>query len=163
MKVRVAMSEAVLEDINGRCNCLAARQASRYLTAAYDQALSLANLRATQFSILHKLTWDGPVTIGELAAAMAMDRTTLSSNLKPLERDGLIAMTPGQDRRVKQVVVTPAGVSQYDIAFPLWLAVQKEFEGQYGQKRAETLRDSLRKVLRSGFSPWAENETTPQG
>ncbi|REG50952.1 DNA-binding MarR family transcriptional regulator [Paraburkholderia sp. BL6669N2] len=161
MEAQVGISKAVLDDINGRCNCLAARQASRYLTAAYDQALSLANLRATQFSILHKLTWDGPVTIGELAAAMAMDRTTLSSNLKPLERDGLIAMVPGRDRRVKKVMVTAAGVSQYDMAFPLWLAVQKEFEDQFGRKRAETLRDSLRKVLRSGFSPWAEDQTTP--
>lgn len=156
----MAMHKALLEDIDGRCNCLAARQASRYLTAAYDQALSPTNLRATQFSILYRLLKDGPLTIGELAAAMAMDRTTLSSNLKPLERDGLLEMVPGQDRRVKKVVVTKAGVSRYRMAFPLWQAVQQEFEDQYGQKRAEALRNSLRNVLSSGFSPWTENGDT---
>ncbi|WP_321932076.1 MarR family winged helix-turn-helix transcriptional regulator [Paraburkholderia guartelaensis] len=154
----MAKHRALLEDIDGRCNFLAARQASRYLTAAYDQALSPANLRATQFSILYKLARNGPTTIGELAAAMAMDRTTLASNLKPLERDGLLELTPGQDRRAKQVVITTAGVSRYRIAFPLWQAVQTEFEDCYGQKRAEELRNSLRRVLISGFNPWAENE-----
>lgn len=147
-----------VEDIDGRCNCLAARKASRYLTAAYDQALSPANLRATQFSILYKLAKDGPLTIGELADAMAMDRTTLSSNLKPLERDGLLEMVPGQDRRVKMVVITKDGLSRYRMALPLWQAVQQEFEGSYGEKRAEQLRNSLRNVLSSGFTPWAEGD-----
>src|SRR5258705_11866322 len=109
----MAINKELLEDIDGRCNCLAARKASRYLTSAYDQALSRANLRATQFSILYKLAKDGPLTIGELAAVMAMDRTTLSSNLKPLERDGLLEMVPGLDRRVKKVVITTAGISRY--------------------------------------------------
>jgi DNA-binding MarR family transcriptional regulator len=154
----MASHKELVVDIDGQCNCLAARQAARYLTAAYDQALSPANLRATQFSILYRLAKNGSLTIGELAGSMAMDRTTLSSNLKPLERDGLLEMVPGQDRRVKKVVVTKAGLSRYRIAFPLWQAVQQEFEDNYGQKRAETLRNSLRNVLNSGFSPWSEND-----
>ena len=151
----------LMQDIDGRCNCLAARKASRYLTAVYDQALSPANLRATQFSILYRLTRGGPLTIGDLAAAMAMDRTTLSTNLKPLEREGLLEMVPGQDRRVKNVVITDAGATRYREAFPLWQAVQQEFEGHYGEKRAAALRSSLRNVLHSGFSPWAEGDGTP--
>ncbi|MFP3550015.1 MarR family winged helix-turn-helix transcriptional regulator [Paraburkholderia sp. SIMBA_049] len=154
----MAIQKELLEDIDGRCNCLAARKASRYLTAAYDQALAPADLRATQFSILYKLAKDGPLTIGDLAAAMAMDRTTLSTNLKPLERDGLIEMVPGQDRRVRMVVVTDAGVTRYRTALPMWQAVQQEFEGNYGEKRAVALRNALRNVLNSGFSPWADGE-----
>jgi DNA-binding MarR family transcriptional regulator len=147
-----------VQDIDGLCNCLAARKASRYLTAAYDQALAPANLRATQFSILYKLAKNGPMTIGELASVMAMDRTTLSSNLKPLEREGLLGMVPGEDRRVKKVVISDAGFARYREAFPLWQAVQDEFENSYGEKRAETLRNSLRKVLDTGFDPWSEGE-----
>ena len=116
------------------------------------------SLRATQFSILYKLAKDGPLTIGELASAMAMDRTTLSSNVKPLEREGLLEMVPGQDRRVKNVTITNAGVSRYRMAFPLWQAVQQEFEGHYGEKRAGALRSALRNVLHSGFNPWSESE-----
>jgi len=146
-----------LDDIDGHCNCLAARKASRYLTAAYDRALAPADLRATQFSILYKLARNGPLAIGDLAAAMAMDRTTLSTNLKPLERDGLLEMAPGQDRRVKMVLITDAGIARYRTAFPLWEAVQQEFEGCYGEKRAVALRNALRNVLDSGFSRWAES------
>jgi DNA-binding MarR family transcriptional regulator len=156
----MATHKTSVEDIDGLCNCLAARQASRYLTAAYDQALSPANIRATQFSILYRLAKNGPLTIGELAASMAMDRTTLSSNLKPLQRDGLLEMVPGEDRRVKKIMVTPAGMARYEIAYPLWQGVQQEFEERYGQKRAATLRNSLRNVLDSGFSPWAENDSS---
>jgi DNA-binding MarR family transcriptional regulator len=75
------MRKDPVDDIDGRCNCLAARQVSRYLTAVYDQALGRAGIRVTQFSILHRLARNGPLAIGELAAAMAMDRTTLSANL----------------------------------------------------------------------------------
>ena len=116
------------------------------------------SLRATQFSILYRLARHGPLTVGELAESMAMDRTTLSSNLKPLERDGLLEMVPGEDRRVRKVVITEDGLSRYQVAFPLWQAVQQEFEDSYGHKRAESLRNSLRKVLRSGFSPWSESD-----
>ncbi|WP_109477575.1 MarR family winged helix-turn-helix transcriptional regulator [Paraburkholderia sp. C35] len=147
---------ASLENIDARCNCLAARKASRYLTAAYDQALAPAKLRATQFSILYKLASAGPATIGELALNMAMDRTTLTSNLKPLERESLIEMASGQDRRVKIVAITVEGTSRYHKALPLWKAVQLEFETRYGEKHAASLRNALYDVLESGFSPWSE-------
>lgn len=152
------MRKNPVDDMDGRCNCLAARKASRYLTAVYDQALGPAGIRVTQFSILHKLVKNGPLAIGELAAAMAMDRTTLSANLKPLERDGLIDMAPGEDRRMRNAVLTKAGLARYHEALPMWRSIQNQFEGRYGIKRAEDLRKSLRDVLGSGFDPWAEDE-----
>ncbi|WP_235516668.1 MarR family winged helix-turn-helix transcriptional regulator [Caballeronia cordobensis] len=157
----MASTKARVENIDGTCTCLAARQAARYLTAAYDQALRPANLRSTQFSILYRLARNGPLTIGDLAESMAMDRTTLSANLKPLDRDGLLDMMPTADRRVRKVIITNVGLSRYRMAFPLWQAVQQEFEDGFGQKRAEALRNSLRSVLQSGFSPWSEGETAP--
>lgn len=62
-----------VEDIEGRCNCLAARHATRYLTAAYDQALNPFGLRATQFSILYTLARYGPLGIGRSAEVIVMD------------------------------------------------------------------------------------------
>jgi DNA-binding MarR family transcriptional regulator len=156
----MATPQKRVDDIDGLCNCLAARQASRYLTAVYDQALSPVELRITQFSILYKLVKNGPLVIGELASKMAMDRTTLSSNLKPLERDGLVDVVPGEDRRAKQAVITKAGLARYRKALPLWSDVQAKFEGTYGEKPAAELRKSLRTVLGTGFEPWAENGAT---
>jgi DNA-binding MarR family transcriptional regulator len=156
----MATHQKQLNDIDGLCNCLATRQASRYLTAVYDQALSPVELRITQFSILHKLMKNGPMIIGELASKIMMDRTTLSSNLKPLERDGLIDIAPAEDRRAKQAVITKAGLARYRKALPLWSEVQAKFEGAYGEKPAAEMRNALRAVLGTGFQPWAENGST---
>ena len=153
----MATNQEAIEDIDGCCNCLAARQASRYLTAVYDQALSPVELRITQFSILYRLAKNGPMAIGELDNEIAMDRTTLASNLKPLERDGLVMIGPGADRRAKKAAITKAGIVRYRKALPLWNEVQTKFEGTYGGKPAAKLRNSLRAVLSSGFEPWAEN------
>ncbi|MFM0342398.1 MarR family winged helix-turn-helix transcriptional regulator [Paraburkholderia fungorum] len=145
-----------MEDIEGRCNCLAARQATRYLTAAYDQALSPVGLRATQFSILYKLSRYGPLAIGRLAEMIVMDRTTLSSNLKPLERDGLLEVRTGEDRRAREAHITVSGLALFRRALPLWSAVQEQFEASYGVREAADLRKALRAVLESGFAPWTE-------
>lgn len=150
----------VMDEFDGRCNCLAARQAARYLTAVYDKALQPVNLRATQFSILHKLASRGPLAIGELAGVMAMDRTTLATNLKPLEREGLISMAPGLDRRAKNAAITKAGMARYRKAFPLWSTAQSKFEEAYGERKAASLRESMREVLATGFEPWAEASVT---
>src|SRR3974377_748781 len=89
------------------CNCLAARQAARHITQFYDQFLAASGLRTTQFSVLAKLRRLGAMTINALAAEMVMDRTTLGRNIRPLERDGLIAVEEGRrDRRSKTLRLT---------------------------------------------------------
>ena len=98
-----------IEDIDGRCNCLAVCKAARYLPAAYDKALAPSELRATQFAIPSKLAKHGPMTIKGLATLIAMDRTTLATNLKPLEREGLLAIAPALDRRARNIQITDLG------------------------------------------------------
>lgn len=139
------------------CNNLALRKASRYLGASYDKALAPLGLRATQFSILQMLGPHDGVTITRLADIIAMDRTTLASNLKPLEREGLVRVEPSAtDRRARVVTITPAGMSRFKAALPLWEGVQAEFEERFGAERATRLRADLEAVLATGFTPWAE-------
>src|ERR1700689_2305823 len=86
------------------CNCLALRQATRHVTQFYDQILTPAGIRATQYSILARLNRKGPLTINALAAELVMDRTTLGRNIRPLQRDGLVAIGPGKsDRRRREL------------------------------------------------------------
>ncbi|MFD7406313.1 MarR family winged helix-turn-helix transcriptional regulator [Streptomyces sp. NPDC059866] len=139
------------------CNNLALRKAARYLGATYDKALAPVGLRATQFSILQKLSAHGDVTISSLAEMIAMDRTTLATNLKPLAREGLVTVEPSAaDRRARIVTVTPDGLSRLKAALPLWKAVQAQFEEEFGADEAARLRASLKAVLDTGFKPWAE-------
>lgn len=148
---------AVLAQMDGRCNCTAARRATRYLSATYDKAIAPAGLRITQFTILHRLALHGGATITALAPLIAIDRTTLATNLKPLERDGLVIIrTSESDRRARVVEITEAGLARLEQAVPLWKAAQSRFEDVYGAADADQLRTVLRAVLETGLDPWAE-------
>ncbi|MEV8100409.1 MarR family winged helix-turn-helix transcriptional regulator [Kitasatospora sp. NPDC085879] len=139
------------------CNNLALRKAARYLGATYDKALAAVGLRSTQFSILQVLNTHGETTITSLAESIAMDRTTLASNLKPLAREGLVTVEPAPtDRRARIAAITADGKTRLAEAAPLWRDVQARFETAFGVDEAAALRASLNAVLDTGFEPWAE-------
>jgi DNA-binding MarR family transcriptional regulator len=129
------------------CNLLALRQATRRLTQVYDHFLAPSGVRGTQFSILARLRRDGPATIGDLAEAMVMDRTTMARNLKPLQRSRLVTVAPGADRRRREIRLTDKGLATIDEALPLWRRAQQHFETRYGRGEAEKLREMLRDVV----------------
>jgi DNA-binding MarR family transcriptional regulator len=129
------------------CTCLALRQAARHVTQFYDRHLASAGLRTTQFSILAKLARSGSMTINELAAQLVMDRTTLGRNVLPLQRDGLIAIAPGQkDRRSKALRLTPAGRERLHDARDSWSRAQACFAETFGAERTAGLRALLHAV-----------------
>ena len=132
------------------CNCLALRQAARHVTQLYDNHLVRAGLRTTQFSILAKVKLLGPLTINALADRMVMDRTTLGRNIKPLEREGLLAVKPGaDDRRRKELHLTAAGAARLRSAIKAWAEAQEQFEAAFGPDRAARMRAMLRDVTAS--------------
>ncbi|HEY9847811.1 MAG TPA: MarR family transcriptional regulator, partial [Candidatus Caenarcaniphilales bacterium] len=88
------------------CACFNLRKASRAVTQLYDKVLQPSGLLATQFTLLSAIALTGSVTITRLAQELVMDRTTLARNLKPLERQGLIQIKPGQDQRTRIVTLT---------------------------------------------------------
>jgi DNA-binding MarR family transcriptional regulator len=129
------------------CNCLALRQAARQITQLYDQFLTPSGIRATQYSIVARLHRKGPMTINALAAELVMDRTTLGRNIRPLQRDGLVAVGQGKaDRRSRELRLTPAGVASFETARKGWTKAQAKFERAFGAERAEALRALLAEV-----------------
>jgi len=145
------------------CNCLAVRQAARYVTQFYDRYLAQAGLRTSQYGILARLKRLGPMTINELAAELVMDRTTLGRNIRPLERDGLITITPGRsDRRIKELRLTEAGEARYQEARRAWVEAQGNFETGFGLERAAELRGLLRALVDSGLLPSDEFGLRPR-
>lgn len=129
------------------CHCLAIRQGARQVTQFYDRHLAPAGLRTTQYSLLNRLGRLGPVSINTLADALAMDRTTLGRNLRPLERDGLVAIGPGPNGRTRALTLTEAGLARLEAAAPLWRQAQDEFEAGYGEVAARDLRDALARLV----------------
>jgi DNA-binding MarR family transcriptional regulator len=132
------------------CNCLALRQASRHVTQMYDQALAPSGLRTTQYSILQRVHQHGPKTVNELAEQLVMDPSTLTHNLRPLLKEGLVVLEVGTDRRRRVVVLTPEGKAVHRRARALWVQAQADFERAFGSDEAAALRELMVKVIRSG-------------
>lgn len=124
----------------------AVRRASRILTRLYDEVLFPSGFNLTQYTIAYRLARHGSVTIGELAAWMDTDKTAMGRNLLPLERDGLISIRAGEDRRSRQVTLTPKGQAYYKKAIPLWKQAQKRVEKQLGKQWAAALLSLLNRV-----------------
>ncbi len=136
------------------CHCQALRQAARRVSALYDAAMAPLGLRVSQFGILSRLRAGGPRGIQALAAELAMDRTTLGRNIRPLERDGLLAAIPDpDDKRARLLSLTPAGADLVARAMPAWRKAQAEYEALYGAEPAAALRAALVDVVAMLHTP----------
>jgi DNA-binding MarR family transcriptional regulator len=126
------------------CNATALRKATRRISQMFDDVLAPTGLRSTQRSILAHIARAGAPTMGELAVALVLDRSALAHNLKPLERDGLVATRPDtSDRRSRRVALTAAGMAKLKSSMPLFVEAQRRFESAFGAGRAEELRRVL--------------------
>ena len=129
------------------CTCGSLRKASRRISQFYDAALAPVGIKSTQFSILaevERASLEGPLTMCELAMAMVMDRSTLGHNLRPLERDDLLALTlTTVDRRKRHVTLTRKGRLVLQRARRLWRTAEARFERVFGKQHAADLRAVL--------------------
>ena len=131
---RVALTK--LEEVARACACANLRKAARVVTQLFDGVLAPSGLKATQFTLLVTSRLMGETPVGELAGTMVMDRTTLSRDLKPLVREGLLEVRPGEDGRTRLVRVTPEGRALAG-AYPLWKRAQEAVVTALGSDRFE--------------------------
>lgn len=133
----------VTREVANACLCLHAQRAARALARRFDAALRPFGLTSGQFSLLMSLNRPNPPTVGSVADLLAMDRTTLTANLKPLERRGLLRSTAdGADRRVRRLELTPEGMAVLVAAVPVWRREHAAIED--GLADADRLRGDLR-------------------
>jgi DNA-binding MarR family transcriptional regulator len=117
------------------CAVFNLRKASRALTQFYETALRPSGLRVTQFTLMVAVNLLGAIPISRLAETMVMDRTTLTRNLKLLEKKGFIKITPGEDRRERVALLTQLGRETLGKALPLWEETQSEIVNRLGHRR----------------------------
>jgi DNA-binding MarR family transcriptional regulator len=142
--VMVTMRMAVVQ--KNQCNCAVLRKASRRLSQLYDVALAPCGLKSTQFAMLAEIErrQEQAPTMRDLADALVMDQSTIGQNLRPLERDGLIALVLDKaDRRRRLVKLTKPGRLRLATARPLWEMAQTRFESNFGKQEAASLRATL--------------------
>jgi DNA-binding MarR family transcriptional regulator len=107
--------------VRDHCRCFRAQREARALARRFDEAFRPLGLTSGQFSLLTSLNRPEPPALGAVASTLAMDRTTLTAALKPLERRGLVASKPHpDDRRSRMLALTIRGQNLLARAFPVW-------------------------------------------
>jgi DNA-binding MarR family transcriptional regulator len=135
------------QEILSACACHKTRMAMRSVTRAYDEALRPIGLRATQLLLLVAIAAEGAMSISALADAIGMDRSTLTRNVKPLEKEGLIQRGGEGWRRSRALKVTSAGRALMSKAIPLWESAQENLRRKLGQKDWATVHAGLDRLI----------------
>lgn len=135
--------------VRDTCLCLHAQRAARALARRFDTALKSLGLTNGQFSLMMALNRPEPPPMGPVASLLAMDRTTLTAALKPLERRGWVEILPDpKDRRGKRLKLTPAGVAVLSAALPIWKETHDAVEAELRSGDADALRRDLVELSR---------------
>jgi DNA-binding MarR family transcriptional regulator len=130
--------------VRDHCLCLAAQRTARRLARRFDEALRPVGLTSGQFSLLMSLNRPQPPSMGAVAATLAMDRTTLTANLKPLERRGFIARGGDPaDKRAKLLRLTETGSNALAAALPIWTRMHEQIDNQLPEGSCADLRSAL--------------------
>lgn len=123
------------------------RKANRAVSQLYDEILRPTGIRGTQYSLLVALKVMGSVLVTHLAEKIVMDRTTLSRNLEVMEKQGLVSITPGEDRRTREVMITEMGSTVLLDAYPLWQRAQAKIRESMGEERLQSLMADLSALI----------------
>ncbi|XGV96202.1 MAG: MarR family winged helix-turn-helix transcriptional regulator [Leptolyngbya sp. BL-A-14] len=141
-----ASNLAIARQVPATCMGLHVRRASRIVTQLYDVAFRPVGLVQTQFTLLTAIHLLEPVPITQLAQELFTDQTTITRNIKLLEKRGLVTFTPGNDRRIKLASLTVEGQAVLEQALPLWDQAQADVRQHFGQEKWQTLLSLLAEV-----------------
>ncbi len=132
-------------EVRDTCLCLHLQRAARAVARRFDAALRPVGLTSGQFSLLMSLNRPQAASIGDVSGLLAMDRTTLTANLKPLQRRGLVIVTVDDaDKRMRRLTLTSAGRAMLSAAVPLWRGTNAEIARLLTGSSPDRLRADLR-------------------
>jgi DNA-binding MarR family transcriptional regulator len=131
------------------CLCHRTRMASRVVTRFYDEILRAVGLRATQLAVLVAVGNEDVMSITALAKFMGMDRSTLTRNLAPLEREGLIRVGNEGWRRSRTVEITKKGRARLRVALPFWERAQDTLRQKLGSRKWPVIMADLNDLIRA--------------
>jgi DNA-binding MarR family transcriptional regulator len=133
--------------VRDTCLCLGVQRAGRAIGRLFDDAFRPLGLNNFQFSLLMMLNRPSPLTVGGLADCLSMDRTTITANLKPLERRGFLAIRRGEeDARIKHVLLTECGRALLADAVGRWQAVNESVRAKINVANLSMLYSGLNTI-----------------
>ena len=154
--------DAAMASAGGRCSCTTLRKASRRISQLYDTALAPSGLKTTQRAILAEIGRSEPTTVGHLADALVMDGGALAHTLKPLERDGFLAVRVSpQDRRNRLISLTSSGRAKLAESDAYWENAQRSFTAAFGPTESDALRHAMHRLVSGDFAAVFEAGLSP--
>lgn len=147
MNRRSVSAPGALTDLH--CACATARQVARVLTQLYDGRLRETGVEAPQFALMMTLETQGPCSQVDLGRRYALDKTTVSRNLKLLERKGWISSSVASDRRKRQFTLTTAGRKRLAIAKPHWRKAQHQLRSGMAVEQWDAMFRVFRTVVQA--------------
>jgi DNA-binding MarR family transcriptional regulator len=145
MSTRRELPLSATHQVRDSCLCLHVQRAARALARRFDDVFRPFDLTHGQFSLLMSLNRPEPPSIGSVAALLAMDRTTLTAALKPLERRKLVKVSVDkEDKRSRKLTITSLGRALLAKSFPVWVQTHAEIEQSMLNVRPDDLRGALR-------------------
>lgn len=121
------------------CTNFKLRQLMRRVAHHYDVEMAQCGLKTTQYSLLSHALNLGPIRPSDLAAAMKMDASTLTRNLRPLVDAGWVTLEAGADARSRLVHITDAGRDKRAEALRHWKIAQVALNNTLGVERVMAL------------------------
>ena len=139
------------ENIDSRhlpdCACFNLQKATRAVSQYYSKILKPSGLRGTQFTILRVLAVINSGNITNIGNIMVVDRTTLTRNLRPLEKRKLVKIVPGKDQRSREVRLTKKGKDTLTAAIPLWEEAQKRFSEKLSKEEFQNIFKLMSSII----------------
>ncbi|MBS7541197.1 MarR family winged helix-turn-helix transcriptional regulator [Ancylobacter lacus] len=126
------------------CYCTQLRQATRRLSAAYDDALAPLGINVAQYALLRRIERNEPVSLTRLGSLCDLDRSTVGRNVRVLERMALVTSArSGEDQRETMITLSEHGRDLLEQAVPIWEATQKAVAARLGPHRVKALEDII--------------------
>lgn len=153
---------SVTHEVRDRCLCLHLQRAARAIGRRFDDALKPVGLNQGQYSLLISLNRPTAPRISDVAQLLAMDRTTLTANIKPLQRRGLLSVVQdNDDRRVRRLALTESGRDVLVRAVPIWRATHEAIDAEIPERRTDVLLGTLLALTFAGALGAAKNGAKP--
>lgn len=133
------------------CLCGVLLVAARAVARMYNDELRMVGLEVTQHAMLAVLKGLGPMAVGELGHRLAVDKTTMSRNVKVLQRQGWVALQRGRDGRERIAEVTPAGVEMLRRARPHWERAQARMKSSLADGGFDVIKRELHGLAMAGL------------
>jgi len=144
MTMRDDLPLAVTHEVRDACLCLHLQRAARVVARRFDEAFRSFGITNGQFSLLMALNRPDMPRMSDVAPLLAMDRTTLNANLKPLQRRGLVeVLVDEDDRRVRRLKLLEPGRVLLARAVPVWRETHRQIEAALPGLDSDRLRADL--------------------